>query len=687
MKIREWLSLQIAKKPGRFVLVSILLFNIVFFTISAFLISFLSLSGTEEMGVLEAAFYTVSMILDAGCISYVVQDIGNTGVALVITCIAVVIIGMISFTGSVIGYVTNWISNFIDQANSGYRRINISDHTVILNWNSRGSEIVNDLLYCETKQKVVILVQSGKEEIQKDIEERLSDTIARESEALGKKFKNKVTVVVREGDVFSTKQLRDISIERAKMIIILNNDISNDMCKFDALEKSEARSRGNTLTVKTLMQVADITSAEYSDDDQKIVVEIADEWTGELVDNVIKYKQVDAKCNIVPVRINTCLGQLLSQFSLMPELNLAYRELFSNKGATFNVVEKPEMVDDETFVSEYLATHTNAIPLTYMTSGKKIYAFFSSEGEEAIGKPGMPKQSSYSVELNRKYWIEKKKVVILGHNSKSLDIMRGFENFRHEWNYRNSKDEILEITILDDAKSLEKLNYYREFPFVVKTVPCNIYDREIICNTIEEVISSNEEDTSILILSDDRVVESDIDANALAHLVYVQEIINSKVAKNPKFDTESIDVIVEIIDPKHHDIVSNYSVDNVVISNRYISKMITQIGEKEPLFDFYCDILTYDDDEYSEQYESKEIYVKRVSTFFNSIPKECTAAELIRAVYNASVDESIPSEEHNPTIVLGYVKPGGKIVLFKDDQEKTVVRLESRDKLIVFSSH
>ncbi len=103
-------------------------------------------------------------------------------------------------------------------------------------------------------------------------------------------------------------------------------------------------------------------------------------------------------------------------------------------------------------------------------------------------------------------------------------------------------------------------------------------------------MAKNDEDTSILILSDDMATSDNIDANALANLVYVQDMINRKKKENPDFNEESIDVIVEIIDPKHHDIVNSYCVNNVVISNRYISKMITQIGEKEAIYEFYTDI-------------------------------------------------------------------------------------------------
>lgn len=691
-RIQEWLSVQIAKRPGRVVLVGILLFNVVFFLVSAFVISQMSLRGTEKMPFIQAAFSTITMILDPGCVQFVVEDIGQIGVNIALVCLAIIFIGMLSFTGAVIGYITNTIATFIGNANAGSRELKISDHVVILNWNTRASEIINDLLYCEKRQKVVVLVNGRKAEIEKEISDRLSDTVERENREakekygkLAKKFKNKVTVIVREGDVFSSKQLHDISLERAKIVIILGNDINNIVCKYEHEDILEINNKGNANTVKTLMQVADITGAEYSDDNQRIVVEITDEWTRELVDRIIKCKRVDGKCNIIPIDINKILGQILSQFSLMPELNFAYRELFSNKGATFYAEESP-MIPDTEFISEYCKNHNNAIPLTHMISKDgKSYAYYTSEKEEAINLPSGYPQYNYSVKLNRDYWIEKKIIIILGHNSRCMDIMEGFCNFRSEWNYIDGA-EILNITVIDDEESLKKMDYYKQYPFVVETVSASVYDRDKICSTIEKIVSSNSEDTSILILSDDKALNKDIDANALANLVYVQDIINNKIAHDRDFDRESIDVIVEIIDPKHHDIVNSYSINNVVISNRYISKMITQIGEKEALFEFYKDMLTYDSD-LTNGYESKEIYAKKVCNFFDEVPAPCTAAELIRAVYYASVSDSLSKDKQYPTITLGYVRPCGDMILFGGDQSKINVELTNKDKLIVYSVH
>ena len=187
-RFSEWISMQIIKKPGRIVIGVILLFNVLFLLLSAAVISGLSLDGTEKMGFVEAAFCTITMILDAGCIQFVVSDIGKSGVFITLVCLCIILVGMISFTGAVIGYVTNYISNFIENATTGNRKPHLSNHFVILNWNNRASEIVNDMLYSETPPQIVVLVPENKERVIKEIEERLTDTIARENQAILKSY-------------------------------------------------------------------------------------------------------------------------------------------------------------------------------------------------------------------------------------------------------------------------------------------------------------------------------------------------------------------------------------------------------------------------------------------------------------------------------------------------------------------
>ncbi len=701
-KLREWFSIRLAKNPGQIVLLSILFFNVVFFFLSAFIISRMSLSGTEELGFLESAFYTISMILDAGCISYVVEDIGPQNAAIALVCLLIVIIGMVSFTGAVIGYITNYISSFIEASNAGYHRLLMSDHFVILNWNSRALEIVNDLLYSDSVNKVVVLVGSGKDDIERQIDERLLETVKRENNKIEldckdkpflsrkwycsrHKFKNNLTIVVREGDVFSSKQLFDISLHRASSVVILGEEVNDNACKYAVNEKINNFDNGNSLTIKTLMQVADITSSEFSEDNQRIIVEVTDDWTWNLVQKIIRSKQVDGKCNIVPVRVNQILGELMAQFSLMPELNSIYNELLSNKGATFFTAPCKDS-DELSYIKSSLNGNFHVVPLTVQSEKDRNYCYYMALNEKDFSRTADKEPSGIPIRLNKDFWLEKKKIIMLGHNSKCREIMNGFASFLSEWGYKDSDELLLSIVVIDDEKSLEKMNYYKEYPFVIKTVAAEIFEKDLICDSINEFLRLNSEDVSVLILSDDLVSGDETDAGMFANLVYVQDIISDKVEADPDFDVGSIDVIAEINDPKHHDVVSSYSVKNVVISNRYISKMITQIGEKDAIYDFYQDILVYDDDG-GDGYDSKEIYVKKAKDFFVELPHECTADKLIRGVFDASYDPERPAEKQSISIVLGIVKNDGEILLFSGDQRTVNVKIEEKDKIIVFSNH
>ena len=702
--LREWFSIRLAKNPGQIVLLAILLFNVGFLLLAAFLISRMSLTGTEQLGFLEAAYYTVTMILDAGCVSFVVEDIGPQNAIIAIVCLFVIVIGMISFTGAVIGYITNYISGFIEDSNAGNHRLVISNHFVILNWNSRALEIVNDLLYSDSYNKIVVLVGSGREDVERQIDERINETVKKENRVIlersrqmpylaGKlyyrrnRFRNNLTIIVREGDIFSSKQLNDISLYKAASVIILGDEMSDVTCKYQLNDRAERYGSGNFMTVKALMQVSDITSASFSEDNQRIIVEITDDWTWNLVQKIIRSKQVDGKCNIVPIRVNQILGQLMSQFSLMPELNTVYNELLSNKGAAF--FSAPSDSDDETsFIENSLKTNDKIIPLTVRSDNNKTYSYYMALEQDALtgGNALSSSGNEISVKINKNYWLEKKKIVILGHNSKCHELMEGFSSFVNEWGYKDSNENLLSIVVIDDKKNLEKMDNYKDYPFVIKTVAAELFEKDIICNAINEFLDMNDEDVSVLILSDDQVSSDETDAGMLANLVYVQDIINDKVESNPDFDTGSIDVIAEINDPKHYDVVSSYSVKNVVISNRYISKMITQIGEKDAIFDFYQDILVYDSDG-TDEYDSKELYIKKVKDFFDELPPECTADKLIRAVCSATYDPSKPKEHQNINVVLGYVDKDSKVVLFGGDQTKISVKLGMQDKLIVFSNH
>lgn len=688
-KFRGWLSVQVAKHPKRVVLVLIILFNVLFITVSAAVISALSLRGTEHMNFFHAAYYTVTMILDAGCIESVIQDIGTAGVALTLTCLAVIIIGMITFTGAVIGYFTNILNDFIENANAGNTRLYLSDHTVILNWNARAPEIVNDLLYSDHKETVVALVKSGSDDIKGEIEERLRLTIEKENAVVSKKaasmsffarrrylknskLGNNVSFIVIEGNIFSQEQLRDIRIDAAKAVVILSNDPSDS-----AADDGRQIEEGNPRAVKALMQAADIVSAGRAEHHPNIIVEITDPWTYDVVQRVISGKALGEKCNIVMFHVEKFLGQLLAQLSIMPEMTPVYDDLFSNKAAAFYTA--PVQTDDEIgYIRDYLSAHSSAVPLTLLNRNGASFFCYAAGSQRDIGKTHKLNSAGCSVRLNDMQ-CESKRVILIGHNSKTEEIMSCYEACL---SCRNR--DRLKVTVIDDADSIGRMDGYRRYSFVEEVAESDIYHIDKTFETIDRLLAGTSEEINILILSDDTELDENTDSSALLYLVCIQDHIKRMIQDHPDYDQNRLKTIVEITDPRHYDIVRGYHGVDAVISNRFTGNIITQIGEKESIYDFYKGLLSYSSDQ-GGQYRKPQL--RKVSSFFRQTPPPCTAYDLVRAVFEASVSPSEASKERYPALVLGYIKADGEAIVFSGDLSEIHVSLEADDKIIVYTDY
>ena len=180
-RIREWISIKTVKAPGLVVLLGIVVANVVFTCIAALTVMWLAPPSLENTDFWSCLYYAVTMLVT----SYIeIVELGETGAVLIIFCMIAVIIGMIAFTGAVIGYMSELIASFIENADSSSRKLRLSDHVVILNWNNRAVEIINELLYKNERKKIIVLVDANKDDILSDINERLSDTVETENEAV-----------------------------------------------------------------------------------------------------------------------------------------------------------------------------------------------------------------------------------------------------------------------------------------------------------------------------------------------------------------------------------------------------------------------------------------------------------------------------------------------------------------------
>ncbi len=643
MKKNQWLTILKEKKPGLLIVLGLALFNVLFLALFSLIVSLMS-----GMPYFTALFNCLAMMLDPGCISGVVD--GTEQVVLCIICFIVVIVGLIAFTGSVIGYVSNIISDFIEKANNGKNKLELDNHVIILNWNDRGVEIINEYLLLEEKAVIVVLSNIVRELIEQQVKDAIFATMRE------KGIKNKLSVIIRSGNVFSSQQLIDISIDTAKTVIILEEDGDNNPYTED----------GNGHTIKTLMQVADIISKKQNDKKQKVVVEVTDDWTEGVINEIISCKNND-KVRIVAVPVNQLFGNIFTQFAVMPKLNAIYTDLFSNEGVEF-FSQNSDYTTETEFVLSHLKSHTHTIPLTIRSLENEIYGIYIGRTDKDVEYTTTIAPTLYPMRLNASYNLKKRNIVILGHNKNLSKILEGLNNFNNEW---KKEEDAISVLLLDDASTTKKDVDYSQYPFIEEYVKVDIHEKDFISKLISDHL--DKENTTVLILSAENAEEGEKDLPALANLIYLQSALNKR-----KDNADNIDIVVEIIEPKHHDIVQNYSKSNVVISNRYVSKIIMQIADKEALFDFYKDILTFDTD----GQQGKEIYIKECLTYFESIPESMNARDFIYSLYKATLEDLGVGE-----VAIGYVDENDNIVLFSGDLTEQNVTLNSACKLIILSDH
>ncbi|MEE0875029.1 MAG: hypothetical protein UIH27_16420, partial [Ruminococcus sp.] len=394
---------------------------------------------------------------------------------------------------------------------------------------------------------------------------------------------------------------------------------------------------------------------------------------------IISVKELGEKCNIVMFQVEKFLGQLLAQISMTPEMTLVYGDLFSNKGAAFYT--EPVQTDDEIgYIRDYLSTHKNAIPLTLLTHNGESCFCFAANNQKDINKKYALNSLGYSVELNNMQ-CGCKRVIMIGHNSKVEEILNCYESYI-SCQTGDKQISPLKVTVIDEANSIRRMDYCQRYSFVEEAVEIDIYHINKNFDTINRLLFNTFEETSILILSDDTELNENTDSSALMYLIYIQDFIKEMLRKNPEIK-KRVKTIVEITDPGHYDIVKGYDMVDAVISNRFTGNIITQIGKKESIYNFYKGLLSYSSDKPGNQ--NKKPQLKKVSSFFKETPPPCTAYDLVSAVFEASVSSAKSSEKQCPAIVLGYIKANGETIIFNGDLSEINVSLEAEDKIIVYT--
>lgn len=656
-KFKRWLSTKAYKKIKTFIFFFIVLFNIFIVFIGGLLIHATAPDSFESVG--AGMWQIFTDVLDPGFLSSSSATTSGGTTFTKTVEVVVILVCMVTFTGAIIGYISNLITSIIENSVSGPKRMYLKDHILILNWNNRAAGIISEYLYTEICEDVVVLTTEDPKKVTKEIEDDIY-------ECGYSKNQKHVNFVVKQGEPFSYSELDAICVRQARTIIVLSDKNPND---------------GDLRTLKTVMMVSQMNSNR---DDCTIVVETDNQNIYELVDRI---KENNSN-KIISAYLNKLLGKLLAHTALQPELNIVFAELFSHCGNEIYHVPigkidgvKSSMNEDE-IITDFFKKYNSAIPLITSKSferDKDQNLFVLSDKKSSVFNGRETNLSAVPVRLKDNFVIPKKVIVLLGSNSKMRFIINSFKAY-----ISNYGEDKLKVYLVDTKDRLCNIPEHPCFEKIYIADRYNIMEiRKVIAQFDLRTIDT------IAILSDDMVSSAEYDSGALISLIDINKEI-SKIEKENRPE-----VIVEILNPKNHEIVQQYNIDNVIISNRYISSMVAQLGDDSSIYEFIYDILTFDnelddfDQVYSANKDSKELYIKRCGDYFEEIPTFSSTAEMVYSIYEVSNKTQIP---------IGIIYADEKKNLQESDilertytfsaqlDESGPINLCEDDKIVIFSS-
>ena len=305
-KARSKLSIKTYKRPQLFIILMMIFINIFILFIAAII----ALS-------IDSSFNNIFDAFTNGSLKWMLTPNAILNIEnprLMILAVFVLVIGMVLFTGTIIALTTNAIKDYFNKKRSGSGKLILEKQIVILNWNNKVPELVADLIHLEEEEvSVVILADIKKELAEKIIVNSLKHI------SNNKSIKN-LNVLVKNGDPLIHSDLLDISIEKARTIIVMNSDYKTS---------KEALSQGDLNVIKIILNLGKI-NFDYN---PAFVIEIKNIDTKSKVLSLTQIVDSLKHKDIIPICFDRKLGHIIAQTIICSRIKEVYLSIFSFEGS------------------------------------------------------------------------------------------------------------------------------------------------------------------------------------------------------------------------------------------------------------------------------------------------------------------------------------------------------------------
>ena len=479
LKIKSKQTIKTYQKPLMVTIVTLLIINL-FVIIIASVIGVIIDPGYFNNNVFNSLAHFFSCMLTANTITKLLEII-NDHLNVFLLSVLVIAIELVLFSGAIIATLTTAVRTYIDKKSNAKGKMLLTNHFVILNWNSKVPDVIYNLMQKNYKNSVIILSNKSKDYINSEIDSLIA------SFNLEKNKKKKLNLIIKEGNPLLHGDLEDISIANASSILVMSRE---DMQEGE----DENITNYDLLTLKIMLALGNYDIRK----DCNIVIETDSDETKKKIENLSETLSNLKNKSIIPVSFNRKIGQIIAQTMVEPFMAAIYLELLSYEGCEFYSVNK-DTVDD------YLLNYNNAIPVI-----KYDYLYVLAEDEKDIS---IKRQNKVDLKDAR---ILKTKEIDLSINSSIFVIG---DNKKGKFIREN-----LELATKGYGANFKVFNYEK-----------NETDKLI------EDIKNTSGVKKVLILSDDTVNSDTYDANVFVTLIALQTAFTHRNRHELSFVTELLD--------------------------------------------------------------------------------------------------------------------------------------------------
>ena len=224
----------------------------------------------------------------------------------------ITIFGILIFS-SIIGIITNLISNRIEELRTGKTKIEEENHIILFNFSRRLIPLLTELCKAYENEKQSFVIVSNEESLV--AMEKIKNVI---------KIPKNITILARKGYAWQKSLLDKINLEKAKQVIILKPDIGE-------LFKTEVDC--DVEVGKSMSFI--IGSKEYDKNPCKILSEFHNERTGYAYLEFTIFTWGVKKDGVTPEIVSSeeLKSNILSQCINTPDLTEIYDNLFGYEGS------------------------------------------------------------------------------------------------------------------------------------------------------------------------------------------------------------------------------------------------------------------------------------------------------------------------------------------------------------------